>query len=169
MPVRHATRHRVRSIGRGIDSMERRSLVDHDVEQSLINGSVALSGLMAISSDAAAVPAATAGLLDELFQDHPAVSSFPPVVRTHAVQSVDNRFFHPGFRGYPTKGRPGHKLAASSSRKHSFLPHGISLEQKSWVEMCIRRRARRGTILALGQGGGYHRKPRRSPSSDIWC
>lgn len=49
------------------------------------------------------------------------------------------------------------------------LPHGVTVEAKDDVIMCIRRKARRGVILALGQGGGYHRPPKRSPKSDIWC
>lgn len=49
------------------------------------------------------------------------------------------------------------------------VPHGVAVEAKAETIMCIRRKMRRGVILALGQGGGYHKPPRRSPKSDIWC
>lgn len=49
------------------------------------------------------------------------------------------------------------------------LPHGVAVEAKDDVILCIRRKSRRGVILALGQGGGFHKPPRRSPTSNIWC
>lgn len=101
----------------------------------------------------------------------------PPAVRSPLTEVEDRRFFHPDsvkplrtYRGSRTPRLVYHRpRKPPKGRLRKMLPYGISLAAKESVLMCIRRKARRGVILALGNGGGYHRKPRRGPNSNIWC
>lgn len=95
----------------------------------------------------------------------------PTVVQSTLPEVEDDRLFHPD-DARPLRrvsGRAVRRLSVSGSKLATYVPDAIEVPAEASVIMCIRRKSRRGVILALGQGGGFHRKPRRSPKSDIWC
>lgn len=171
-----------RSVGRRIDEVERASALRHSMMSSDREGTSSTLGRGAISAaimayggaGAEPLPLAQASLEAgqdlAMLLDNPDEDNIPVIARTLPEVS-DDRFFSPEvirpLRRADT--RPVRRLEVAPAREPYFLPHGVRVPAKASVIMCIRRHARRGVILALGQGGGYHRKPRRSPTSDIWC
>lgn len=111
-------------------------------------------------------------LEQEIPQYHPELAPVAPVEVQPTLSEVEDlRRFQFGsvkplrrLAGTPTRLRTANPVRGSLA-----LPAGVAVEVKADTILCLRRKARRGTLLALGQGGGYHRKPRRSPTSDIWC
>lgn len=94
-----------------------------------------------------------------------------PAIQTTLPEVEDRRLYHPmGHTAVPLR-RP----SSAPVRIKVFdvgqidVPAALSVPAEASVIMCIRRKARRGVLLALGQGGGYHRKPRRNSTSNIWC
>lgn len=93
------------------------------------------------------------------------------------LEVEDLRRFHPDqavrplrtVRGNRVRLAVHHVKGSHKGRPVLFWPNKIKPQVKDQVIMCIRRKARRGVLLALGQGGGFHRKPRRTPKSDMWC
>lgn len=179
-----------RQVGRGIDTMERLIAQRGDVGQGpyATTPSVAGSSISAAAL-AAALPllggpggqqAPPAGVLgaeppplevphSEALWDDTQAGLF--AVRSTLPEVEDRRSFHPDF-ARPSRTVRGNRTRLKFSRAQLglvTLPTGIEFAAKDQVIMCIRRKARRGVLLALGQGGGYHRPPRRSPTSDIWC
>ncbi|WMC01490.1 hypothetical protein [Microvirus D_HF4_329] len=91
-----------------------------------------------------------------------------PVVADPVSQVSDHRTFKIDRNDLATmSGRSSRQTVAKSFS--TALPYGVALKSKSSATLCIRRNIRRGVLLALGQGGGYHRKPRRNSTSNIWC
>lgn len=163
-----------RQVGRWIDQVERvppsmsRSLSSDAIARSMIAIDV-LSPALAPGSEseggAGVSPAVGAWDIPDLTQDPlTAVPSTLP-----EVEDGRKFTFNPVEPLRTPSGRPVRLRTAKPVKGSLALPHGIRVEAKADVIMCIRRKARRGTLLALGQGGGYHRPPRRSPKSDIWC
>lgn len=183
----------IKSVGRRIDEAERAaSLRPPMYDRRSVRGTHpgSLSGISAAALAAALEvgtgPGVPAGFgaepqvqaMVELTLAYPEEDFSSPFIQSALSEVEDNRSYNPDesspLRRISTKpvrrlgvvSPPGHKLGAGYAYA---VPWGISPKAKSSVIMCIRRHARRGVILALGQGGGYHRPPRRSPTSDIWC
>lgn len=64
-------------------------------------------------------------------------------------------------RSMPRRSRPKYLRDTLPARLFFDKPHRIDL--------CIRRKVRREVLLALGRGGGNHRRPRRNEWSDVSC
>lgn len=181
----------VSSVGRNIDHLERvprpplrgpmygRRPVREPIESSL-SGIGAAAIAAALGAGPGGSPAGLgAAPLEDLTPEQllaPEEDLPTPFIQSTLSEVEDNRFFNPdetrSLRRISTK--PVRRMVVSGSRIMPLgyakaIPWGISPKAKASVIMCIRRHARRGVILALGQGGGYHRPPRRSPTSDIWC
>lgn len=172
-------------VGRGIDRLERRaplSVLTKNSEYKKLIQSIYLTPFL-IGSDAAPQQAATSpnstllltpdtddiSIAPEkhiLFGDVSSPQS--PVTGSPTVSATVTRSINPTTGDFPMYRNWVSRLTAAKAANFA-LPHGITVRQKSHVLFCVRRKSRRGVLLALGQGGGYHRKPRRNSTSDIWC
>lgn len=115
---------------------------------------------------------ATAGL-DDLIQ--PAVfglsTLISPLVRSTLPEVEDYRLFNPD-SVQPRKtvrGSSSSMKASPSGLAKQIVPIGTSFRKAAHVIICVRRHARRASILAKGKGGAAHRPPRKNPNSDTWC
>lgn len=174
-----------RSVGRDVDRVERThphpvSNVSSDAmsstslqgSESLISPSDAFGARwlvpMVFGGAGAKPPPAT--LLHDPLVYPP--EDLEPAVRSTLPEVEDRRYYHPAGNA-PSRTVRGStvrsKVAQAKPGRLWDIPAGLAVEAKAAVIFCIRRKMRRGVILALGQGGGYHRKPRRSPKSDLWC
>lgn len=168
-------------VGRGIDRLERVEATASRFSPALFTPILQSSQNISNSSDAIAAPIADAAAVGADFlpdqdQDQGAAgnffspsSSLSPAVRSPLVEIEDGRKITPSQMLFPTERKWVSRLQVAKAQNRSFLPHGIAVKASSFVLLCIRRKSRRGVLLALGQGGGYHRPPRRAPNSDIWC
>lgn len=96
-------------------------------------------------------------------------SRLKTAVRGPTWLAPDGRNFTTVPTNLPTQSRQLHTLEAPQAIKASYLPHGVKIRASKNVVMCIRRHTRRGVLLALGKGGGYHNRPRRTLNSNVWC
>lgn len=98
-------------------------------------------------------------------------SVFDPAVQSTLPEVEDGRVFHPESTRplRRVSGRAVRRMQSAGAVLATFVPDAIEVPARDSVIMCIRRKSRRGVILALGHGGGFHRPPRRSPNSEIWC
>lgn len=169
-----------RTVGREIDTAERlaeirsmvyASRVEENPPPSLGRGLLTAAALMLISR-----PASEAISSSEDPQIDRAVSLANPqdelvsAIDTTLPEVEDRRFI--GSEGYssPLRRVDGRVLRGISAQKGAVsLPSAIKVPAEASVIMCIRRKTRRGVLLALGQGGGFHKKPRRGLTSNIWC
>lgn len=164
-------------VGRDVDRVERAT---PEVSRPLVSDEISFRSLLpdSVISPAPQAPGSDWGLGagPQLSDPLPDLSIEQGSPDTFAVQSTlpeveDGRRFT--FDSVsPLRKRSGTVVrlrTAAPVRGVVTVPHGVTVEARDDVIMCIRRKARRGVILALGQGGGYHRPPKRSPKSDIWC
>lgn len=165
------------SLGRRIDELERVSSMAYERSRSVRDPLAHPSWITAISGGAAAAqalsPAATEPLpqLNALALAYPEEDLSTLLTAGHSTlaEVQDGRLFHPEGDLQPLRDVRSRPVRRMSKVPESRPLASISVPAADQVIMCIRRKARRGVILALGQGGGFHRKPRRSPKSDIWC
>lgn len=163
-------------LGRRIDEAERlapifsRSVsMDDDLVHPIGRKAISLATLL--SGEESAI--ASEPLLFGGVGEDPPPSNFPFAIGDPLTEVSDRRFFQPDFDVQPLRTVRGSRVrlkAAKPRRGTVSVPSGVSVRPvKDQVILCVRRKARRGVLIALGQGGGYHRKPRRTPNSDIWC
>lgn len=100
----------------------------------------------------------------------------------------DRRFHHPDGRARPAKKINGtrlsqHKVKGTRIKVHrgrdgrpmksviriQTIPSRIKFATPKRVAICVRRKIRREVLLALGRGGGHHRKPKRNRYSEVSC
>lgn len=65
--------------------------------------------------------------------------------------------------------RPVRLASAPPSRVGGLLDTYPVVRSPEHAIVCVRRKIRRGVILAKGKGGGGHRKGRKGRNSNIWC
>lgn len=103
-------------------------------------------------------------------KSHPAGPSRPVVniygQPSYAVQPMTPRppAAHAVLRNGVWRGPDG-KPMKSAER----VPHNLGFRNPSKLVLCLKRKMRREVMLALGKGGGRHKKGRRGPLSKIWC
>lgn len=168
-----------RQIGRDVDRVERSTPYPAMSyrRSDAIAPPIAIAGLLltAGASAPAVLPSASTGLFsaaeEALMPGHLVPEDSEPAIRSTLPEVEDGRTFNPDpvapdrtVRGNSVRLKSAPPLVGSL-----MIPAGISVRAKDQVILCIRRKNRRGTLLALGQGGGYHRRPKRTPKSDIWC
>lgn len=172
----HAVRT-VERIGRGIDELERVepfpavSTSRSDVMPVAITTALGMIGPSAVPTaleGGAGVPPA---ILEDLPQAPIGDLEESAAVRSTLPEVEDRRLFHPDYvnplrtlRNNAVRLQVAPPIGATK-----VLPAGVAVKAKDHVLICIRRKSRRGVLVALGQAGGFHRPPRRSPTSDIWC
>lgn len=122
---------------------------------------------------ATGLSAADLGLMaDDLVRP---VSSPNSAVRSALTEVEDGRLYSPVVDNSGASSRrrasrlvvPSPGRAAPAARPFTLAAVQYDLPQS--VIVCIRRKARRGVLLAKGKGGGRHKKGRRRPNSNIWC
>lgn len=73
---------------------------------------------------------------------------------------------------YSLEPSPNQNLRRGSRARFKFrpmVPAGVRFKAPRKILVCVRRKARREVLLALGRGGGGHRRPRRSYFSSVRC
>lgn len=108
-------------------------------------------------------------------------SFLDPVAPLQRVE--DRRSFHPEGVLRPLRGlkswrhRLTHPLSplnpvkrvSMASRRQAVRLSSIGFANPVRLMICARRKIRKEVLLALGRGGGAHRKPRRGPYTGVRC
>lgn len=102
------------------------------------------------------------------------LSHFKPLVMATLPEVADSRVFHPEQFDRPAKTVRGSRTALVAgpprgSAKSSTVPVSVQFRNAGSVIPCIRRHARRASILAKGHGGAHYVERKRKPDSDVEC
>lgn len=153
-------RVRARSIGRAVDEVESR----HAARSAIL-----LDDHQTLGRDAADI---ATGPAFDLVQPWP-VSSSNTAVRSILLEVEDGRTFNPDIVRKPRSTRSWRPRLAVPMPGRSLSPgYGLSkvaFKYPRKIAVCIRRKIRKGVLMATGKGGGKHRRPRRNKYSSIWC